>query len=148
MKHIFRNSIHREGRSHDCSIVEIGNKKVKITYEAYNAGERCTTEFFDGNKWNHIFNGLEKPENYEEIMLSKIRSIFYIAKEERCQNIVLSAFGCGVFKNDPHFVASLFKKVIFEEGFREHFQNIAFAILNDHNSTQNNYEIFKQTLGL
>lgn len=54
MKTIIRNSIHKAERSHDCLIAEIKGKKVKFTYEAFNAVERCTTEFFDGDKWNII----------------------------------------------------------------------------------------------
>ena len=59
MKVLVRNSIHVGERSHDCLIAEIKGKKVKITYEAYNAVERCTTEFFDGNKWNPILSMLD-----------------------------------------------------------------------------------------
>ena len=50
MKQIFRNSTHKSGKSHDCLIAEIKGKKIKITYEAYNAVERCNVEFFDGDK--------------------------------------------------------------------------------------------------
>ena len=56
MKLLFRNSTHTESRSHDCLIAEIKGKKIKVTYEAYNAVERCNTEFFDGDKWNHILS--------------------------------------------------------------------------------------------
>ncbi len=64
MKQLFRNSTHTNKESHDCLIAEIGNignggKKVKITYKAYNAVERCTIEFFDGDKWNHILSMLD-----------------------------------------------------------------------------------------
>lgn len=64
MKQLFRNSIHTPNRSHDCLIAEIGDikngsKKVKITYESYNAVERCNTEFFDGDKWNNILSMLD-----------------------------------------------------------------------------------------
>lgn len=62
MKQIFRNSIHVIGKSHDCLIAEIKGKKVKMTYEAYNAVERCNTEFFDGDKWNHILSMLNLGE--------------------------------------------------------------------------------------
>lgn len=58
MKQLFRNSTHT-GRSHDCLIAEIKGKKIKVTYEAYNAVERCNTEFFDGDKWNHILSLLD-----------------------------------------------------------------------------------------
>lgn len=59
MKTISRESIHTDGRSHDCIIVEFKTpfrQIFKITYEAYNAVEKCNTELFDGTKWNHIFS--------------------------------------------------------------------------------------------
>lgn len=61
MKNLERNSTHKNERSHDCLLMEIGNKGnggkvVKFTYEAYNAVEKCNTEIFDGEKWNHIFS--------------------------------------------------------------------------------------------
>lgn len=64
MKKLFRNSTHTKNKSHDCFVAEIGNmgnggKKVKMTYEAYNAVEKCNVEFFDGNQWHHIFSMLD-----------------------------------------------------------------------------------------
>lgn len=64
MKILYRNPIHLLEKSHDCLIAEFGNiknggKKAKITYESYNAIERCNVDFFDGNKWNHIFSMLD-----------------------------------------------------------------------------------------
>jgi uncharacterized protein (TIGR02452 family) len=51
------------------------------------------------------------PANYEEIMEEKISNMLYIPYKNGCKNLVLSAFGCGVFKNDPHFVSELFKSL-------------------------------------
>jgi hypothetical protein len=59
MKQIFRNSIHKSEKSHECLIAELNGKKIKITYEAYNAVERCNTEIFDGFKWNHCISMLD-----------------------------------------------------------------------------------------
>jgi len=59
MKQLFRSSIHESEKSHDCLICDIKGKKVKITYEAYNAVEQCNTEFFDGDKWNLILTMLD-----------------------------------------------------------------------------------------
>lgn len=56
MKKLFRNSIHTQSKSHDCLIAEIKGKKVKMTYEAYNAVERCTIQVFDGFEFKHILS--------------------------------------------------------------------------------------------
>lgn len=59
MKEIFRNVTLKGERMHDCSVLNINGKFVKITYECYNAVERCNVELFDGDKWNHIFSMLD-----------------------------------------------------------------------------------------
>ena len=61
-----------------------------------------------------------------------------------CETIVLGAWGCGVFKNNPETIATLFKEVI-EEGTTT--KNVVFAVINDHNSFADNYSIFKKILG-
>ncbi|NGX36986.1 MAG: hypothetical protein K1000chlam2_00132 [Chlamydiae bacterium] len=47
--------------------------------------------------------------------------------------VVLTAFGCGAFKNKPEEVAKIYKEVI-DTKFKEIFKNITFAIIEDHNS--------------
>jgi len=68
MKQLERNSIHKDSKSHDFLLLEIKDKKVKITYEAYNAVERCNTEVWDGSKWNHALSmmdlGVEPNSSY------------------------------------------------------------------------------------
>jgi uncharacterized protein (TIGR02452 family) len=50
--------------------------------------------------------------------------------------VVLSAFGCGAFRNPPRHVAQLFRSVIKEYGFHHQFRYIMFAIIDDHNARQ------------
>lgn len=83
-------------------------------------------------------------KNYEQTMYQKIDNMLFTPQIYGCHNLVLSAFGCGVFKNDPTFVASLFKKVI--EKHSSSYDTICFAILNDRNSVGSNFEIFKDIL--
>lgn len=83
-------------------------------------------------------------ENYEQVMIEKIEKMFDVAAFHLCDNIILGAWGCGVFKNDPKTVAGFFDKVI--EKKRMLFDNIIFAVINDKNSVANNYEIFKNTI--
>lgn len=88
---------------------------------------------------------IKLPRSYENIMSIKISEMLSMPKKQGCKNLVLSAFGCGVFKNDPSFVAEIFKYYL-EYGFASYYENIVFAILNDKNSVGSNFEIFKKIL--
>ena len=62
----------------------------------------------------------------------KIQSIFAIAHHQKHDCLVLSALGCGAFKNPPKHVALLFKSVIYQ--YAGYFDTIYFAIIDDHNT--------------
>lgn len=72
-------------------------------------------------------------DDYAEKTRRKIRMIFFIARETGVRHIVVSAFGCGAFRNPPQHVAELFREVL-DDGFGGAFASVVFAILNDHNS--------------
>ena len=48
MKTLFRSSTHLDGKSHDCTIVVIDDRKFKFTYQAYNGKESFEVELFEG----------------------------------------------------------------------------------------------------
>lgn len=65
MKTIFKKEVNLNNQSHVCHLLEINDKKVKMTYESYNATERFTVDIFDGYKWNHFLSIMDlgvKPE--------------------------------------------------------------------------------------
>ncbi|CAF0934714.1 unnamed protein product [Adineta ricciae] len=62
----------------------------------------------------------------------KIENIFAIAHHHKHDCLILSAFGCGAFKNPPEHVAKLFHSVI--EQYAGLFDTIVFAIVDDHNA--------------
>ena len=64
----------------------------------------------------------------------KIENIFAIAHHQQHDSIVLSAFGCGAFRNPPKHVAQIFMSVI--EQYAGYFDTIVFAIIDDHNAGQ------------
>jgi uncharacterized protein (TIGR02452 family) len=81
-------------------------------------------------------------------MRKKIENIFSIAYHNQHDSLVLSALGCGAFKNPPDHVAQLFSSVI--EQYAGFFKLIVFAIIDDHNTgrhlnKQGNFKPF-QTL--
>jgi uncharacterized protein (TIGR02452 family) len=65
-------------------------------------------------------------------MRKKIENIFAIAYHQDHDCLVLSALGCGAFKNPPEHVAALFKSVIMQ--YAGYFRSVHFAIIDDHNT--------------
>jgi uncharacterized protein (TIGR02452 family) len=84
-------------------------------------------------------------EKYTKTNKDKIRLMLSLAIKNEVKNIILGAWGCGVFKNWPVQIATFFKEVL-DEGYNSYFDNVVFAIINDHNSVDNNLEIFKSIL--
>ncbi len=84
------------------------------------------------------------PDYYEETVTDKMRFMLSMAKLNNVENVILGAWGCGVFKNDPTEIAEMFADVI-ETHFKDSFTNIIFAVINDDNSVDNNYTIFEKT---
>lgn len=87
-------------------------------------------------------------QNYiNKLMYNKIDMIFKIALINKHDIIILSAFGCGAFNNDPLIISNIFKQVIDNNQYNKYFKYILFAILDDHNS-KGNYKIFNDTFNL
>lgn len=81
----------------------------------------------------------------EDAFYQKILFMFQLAGRHKVDILLLGAFGCGVFDNDPEFVAKVFRKVILD-GNTFGVSQIIFPIINDHNSVGDNYNIFKEVL--
>ena len=73
-----------------------------------------------------------------EIIRKKITLIFLTAIAHNHDAVILTAFGCGYARNPPHQVAEIFSQVI--EKFKNHFSNIAFAIIDNANARKNSPE--------
>ncbi|KAJ3056172.1 hypothetical protein HK097_007896, partial [Rhizophlyctis rosea] len=62
----------------------------------------------------------------------KIRAILHIGLSNSHDAIVLSAFGCGAFKNPPTTIAKLFKEVLEEHPANmQNYKVVVFAIFDD-----------------
>lgn len=93
------------------------------------------------NIHNHDFS----EEEYTMTMKDKIRTILRIGLIHGHDALILSAFGCGAFGNDPYVVATLFSEIFREPEFSNSFRRIEFAIIDDHNS-KGNYSSFRKTI--
>lgn len=92
----------------------------------------------------NLNNSILTKKEYEKTTKQKIRLMLSIPKQNGIKTLILGAWGCGVFKNDPKIMSQFFKEVIFDEGFGLGFEKIIFGIINDHNSVGNNYQIFSE----
>lgn len=70
----------------------------------------------------------------KELMRYKIGVILTAAAMFKHDCLVLSALGCGAYRNPPELVAKLFKELIESSDFAGYFQHIIFSIFDDHNA--------------
>ncbi|MBR2566113.1 MAG: TIGR02452 family protein [Paenibacillus sp.] len=84
-------------------------------------------------------------EEIKSVMKQRIRYVLEVAAAHGHRTIVLGAFGCGVFRNDPAQVASYFADVLVGEGYKDYFDCIVFAIY-DRSAGQRTLEVFKRML--
>lgn len=72
-----------------------------------------------------------KPD-LNKILLTRIRKIIICAIDKENDALVLGAYGCGVFGNDPKDVSKIFKKVLVDEDYGKYFRKVVFAIPGPH----------------
>jgi len=97
--------------------------------------------------WSDNFN----KKAFEKETEKRIHAQLAVAAEQGNDAVVLTAFGCGAFRNPPETVAKIYKSVI-ENQFKGVFKKITFAVINDHNTGQahnpkGNFKPFKEILG-
>ena len=80
--------------------------------------------------------------NQYEIHLKRAKHILHIAASKRAAALILGAFGCGAFANDPWAVARAYKDALEEYG--QYFKYVEFAVYCRDYETEN-YDAFRQT---
>ena len=89
-----------------------------ITTPAVNAGALANSE-------------PEKLPMVADVMRSRIKKLLSLAVINDYQHLVLGAWGCGVFRNDPAEIAELFREQITGTGrFAAAFESIRFGVLD------------------
>lgn len=70
----------------------------------------------------------------ESVMRKRIKLVLDIALENGIEHIVLGAWGCGVFQNDPKLIANLFDEQFSSNGkYGNAFRTVYFAVLDRKN---------------
>lgn len=79
----------------------------------------------------------------ENTINNRCKFILDVAEENNIRCLILGAFGCGVFGNNPEFIANSFMNLLTNEKYN--FEEIIFAIPNNGHSSVN-FNAFKNVL--
>ena len=66
------------------------------------------------------------PEELYRLHLQRAKHILHVAAVNGADTLVLGAFGCGAFRNDPQVVAKAYADALPE--YKEYFRLIEFAV--------------------
>ena len=92
----------------------------------------------DGNKQTVM-----KDKDLLALHEKRLRRILEVALSEGCDTIILGAFGCGTFQNNPEVVAQANRNVI--KDYLHAFKNIEFAVYCSPRDDRN-FKIFERVL--
>lgn len=84
----------------------------------------------------------ENIEKAEQVMKRRMKLSLAIFAEQKCSHLVLGAYGCGVFRNDPNKIAAWWKELL-EDFFWNKFESIVFAVM-DNTSSQSCIRAFQE----
>ena len=87
------------------------------------------------------------PEENEKALAERIRLILEIAKDNKVNTLILGAFGCGVFQQNPEVVARLFHEIS-KDVFRHYSIELIFAVIPALPGQTDNLAAFKKEFGL
>ena len=74
----------------------------------------------------------------EETMLGRIDKILSVFVIQKAENLILGAWGCGVFHNNPKDVARYFAHFLKLGGkYEKSFQTVVFAVFDNSIDSQN-----------
>ena len=77
-------------------------------------------------------------------MRQRVRAVLHAAHAAGCRSLVLGAWGCGVFANDPTIIAALFVEALASVEWRHRFDAVVFPIVRGRSGFYHN--LFRQRL--
>lgn len=78
------------------------------------------------------------------IIANRLSKMFSVVICHGYKNLILGAWGCGVFGNDTNDVAEIFYNLLFKENYGKYFDNITFAIYKDKHKLEIFRNVFNQ----
>jgi uncharacterized protein (TIGR02452 family) len=80
-----------------------------------------------------------------DVLRRRVEYVLALAASQRYQQLVLGAWGCGVFQNDPAVVAAAFADHLRHGTWAGRFERVVFAVL-DSSPTQDTFTAFQRAL--
>lgn len=118
-------------RSRDGALLEEAFLVDFITIPAPNTGAVC-------------HNSPSLAGKIESVLRERASKVLGLAAHYRCDALVLGAWGCGVFRNDPAMVAGAFRELLAPDGpFWGRFSRVLFSVL-DRSQDQRTYTVFRE----
>ena len=147
---------HKEDKHNNCIYNDdiIYSPKVLILKDDTNSGNIVTLDLNDeGNKQNFVsvitcaapynYNGeIFTNQGIYNIHLSRGKRILDIALNNDIDIIILGAFGCGAFSNNPRDVSKAYKEILIDKNYQKYFEKVVFAIPDKNHP---NYKTFFAT---
>lgn len=102
---------------------------------------------FNSNRRHGL--GYDRPADeavYEAGMKEKMRTMFRMAIQNGNDSLLLSAFGCGAFRNIPEHVARFYREVLLEPEFAGAFRKVFFGIYDPPGIQHQNAPVFQEIL--
>ena len=75
------------------------------------------------------------PANYD-LSKEKIATFMKLTLSNNHDSVVLSAWGCGAYRNPPRCIATAMKEVLESQSFEGRLREVVFAIFDDHNANK------------
>ncbi len=110
-----------------------------VTCAAPNLRERPANAFNPGDGVSVAIS----PDELRLLHEQRARRILTVAAQDQAEVLILGAFGCGAFRNDPMVVAQAYKNILPE--FLHHFLTIEFAVYCPPHD-DSNYRAFKEMI--
>jgi uncharacterized protein (TIGR02452 family) len=78
-----------------------------------------------------LANQPQHQQRIRPVMALRIAKVLALAASQSYEHLILGAWGCGVFRNNPSQIAELFSLALLEdERFRDRFKSIVIAVLD------------------
>ncbi len=75
-------------------------------------------------------NAPEHSSRIPDVLAQRAEYVLALACAQGYRHIVLGAWGCGVFRNDPETVAGVFMTLLYGAGWVSRFSRVVFSILD------------------